>query len=399
MANSIVDSITSLVGSQFTNSLASRLGIPADSVQSGLSASVTAMISGIANRSNEPGFMAKLFDLIRGSDLKTTFVNLPGLVSGATASLPISEEGSKLVSLIFGDHQSTIVGAIGQQSGVGAYAGNWLVQFAAPLLAGFLGQQILDKRLNVSSFSQLIDSEAAKLQSMLPGGGGSLLSSLPTTTSAFITPPGPKSAGFKPLYLLLVLAALAIVVWLLVHGCNSSTPPRSTTSPSAPQTAPVAAPAPGPLGEFIKRKLPDGTELTIPRLGIENKLIDFIEDDSKQVDKTTWFDFDRLTFDTGRASLQPSSAEQLGNIAAILKAYSKVKAKIGGYTDNIGNKQANLKLSQDRATNVTHDLIGRGIDSSRLEAKGYGEEHPVAANSTEEGRQKNRRISLLVTAK
>ena len=140
-------------------------------------------------------------------------------------------------------------------------------------------------------------------------------------------------------------------------------------------------------------------ELNIPQLGIENRLIEFIEDSSRPVDTTTWFDFDRLLFDTGKATLQPSSQEQLGNIAAILKAYPKVKVKIGGYTDNVGSKESNLKLSQDRATNVMKELIRLGIDPSRMEAEGYGEEHPVADNATEEGRAQNRRISLRVTAK
>jgi OOP family OmpA-OmpF porin len=151
------------------------------------------------------------------------------------------------------------------------------------------------------------------------------------------------------------------------------------------------------LGAFIQRKLPDGTVLNIPSMGIENRLLDFIEDHSLPVDKTTWFDFDRLTFDTGKATLQDSSAEQLQNIAAILKAYPNVKAKIGGYTDNTGNKDANLKLSQDRAVNVTHELVQRGVDPSHLEAEGYGEEHPVADNATPEGRQKNRRPRYLHT--
>jgi outer membrane protein OmpA-like peptidoglycan-associated protein len=160
-----------------------------------------------------------------------------------------------------------------------------------------------------------------------------------------------------------------------------------------------ATPALGLLGELIQRKLPDGTELNIPSLGIENRLLNFIEDRSRPVDKTTWFDFDRLTFDTGKAALQDSSTEQLQNIAAILKAYPKVNAKIGGYTDNTGNKEANLRLAQDRARNVMHELVQRGVDASRLEAEGYGEELAVGDNSTFEGRQLNRRIALRITAK
>jgi outer membrane protein OmpA-like peptidoglycan-associated protein len=73
--------------------------------------------------------------------------------------------------------------------------------------------------------------------------------------------------------------------------------------------------------------------------------------------------------------------------------------RIGGYTDNTGNESANLKLSQERADSVMQALVGKGVDASRLSAKGYGEEHPVADNSTPEGRQKNRRISMRVTEK
>ena len=153
------------------------------------------------------------------------------------------------------------------------------------------------------------------------------------------------------------------------------------------------------LGEFFKRKLPNGVELDIPKMGVENKLIDFIEDASKPVDKTTWFDFDRLLFDTAKATLQPASQAQLADIANIFKAYPKVKAKVGGYTDNVGGKAMNQKLSEERATNVRAELLKLGVEADRLTAEGYGEEHPVADNTTEEGRQKNRRISMRITEK
>lgn len=117
------------------------------------------------------------------------------------------------------------------------------------------------------------------------------------------------------------------------------------------------------------------------------------------MDKTTWFNFDRLLFDTGSANLQPSSKEQLVNIAEILKAYPNVKIKMGGYTDNVGNPKSNLKLSTDRAFNVMNELVGLGIDKTRLGAEGYGQEFPIGDNNTEEGRQQNRRISVRVTAK
>ena len=65
----------------------------------------------------------------------------------------------------------------------------------------------------------------------------------------------------------------------------------------------------------MDKSLASGVTLNIPENGIENNLLKFIEDKSKVVDKTTWFDFDRLTFETGKSSLKPESAEQLKNIA------------------------------------------------------------------------------------
>ncbi len=132
--------------------------------------------------------------------------------------------------------------------------------------------------------------------------------------------------------------------------------------------------------------------------GIETNLVNFIKLD-KAVDKTTWFDFDRLTFNTGKATLKPESQEQLKNVAEVLKAYPNVNVKLGGYTDNAGNANSNLKLSAERAASVKAELVGMDIADSRLDAEGYGQEHAVASNDTEEGRAQNRRISIRVTKK
>jgi outer membrane protein OmpA-like peptidoglycan-associated protein len=62
-----------------------------------------------------------------------------------------------------------------------------------------------------------------------------------------------------------------------------------------------------------------------------------------------------------------------------------VRAAIGGFTDDVGNAKANQKISQARAEFVRRELMRMGADSSRVEAKGYGEEHPIASNDTEDG--------------
>ena len=131
--------------------------------------------------------------------------------------------------------------------------------------------------------------------------------------------------------------------------------------------------------------------------GVESGLIGFLESGAA-VDKTTWFDFDRVTFASGSDKLDmAASDEQLNNLVEILKAYPNVKLKIGGYTDNTGNETANQKLSQRRAEAVVAALVGKGVAADRLAGEGYGSQFPVASNDTEEGRAKNRRMALRVS--
>ena len=152
-------------------------------------------------------------------------------------------------------------------------------------------------------------------------------------------------------------------------------------------------------GDAFETKLSTGVAINGAKDGVEAKLIAFIEDATKQVDKTTWFSFDRLTFETGKATLKESSKAQLQNIVEIMKAFPDVNLKLGGYTDNVGDKAANLKLSDERAKSVIAELVKMGVDASKLAAEGYGEQFPVASNDTEEGRAKNRRIDVRVTKK
>ncbi len=149
-------------------------------------------------------------------------------------------------------------------------------------------------------------------------------------------------------------------------------------------------------GTGFSRVLGSGFKVEGAETGVESGLLGFI-DSGKPVDKTTWFNFDRVTFASGSAQLQADSSEaQLKNLAEILNAHPAVRIKIGGYTDSTGNAEANLKLSQERADAVRNVLIGKGIAAERVEAEGYGPQHPVASNATEEGRAKNRRMALRV---
>lgn len=89
--------------------------------------------------------------------------------------------------------------------------------------------------------------------------------------------------------------------------------------------------------------------------------------------------------------------EPIQKVANFLKTYPDTSAVIEGHTDSVGDSEHNLQLSQKRAENVMQHLIDFGIHPSRLRAEGYGESLPIADNSTDEGRQKNRRVVAVIS--
>ncbi|MEY4095485.1 MAG: hypothetical protein RLZZ53_2684 [Acidobacteriota bacterium] len=102
-----------------------------------------------------------------------------------------------------------------------------------------------------------------------------------------------------------------------------------------------------------------------------------------------------ILFDTGKATIQPSSAPTLALIAEMLQANPETVLEIQGHTDNVGTPASNVALSRDRATAVKAALVKAGIAGERLSTKGLGDTQPVADNSTEDGRARNRRVELV----
>ena len=105
---------------------------------------------------------------------------------------------------------------------------------------------------------------------------------------------------------------------------------------------------------------------------------------------------DNVYFDVGKFTLRPESFAELDELVSYMKWKENEKIEIGGHTDNVGSNTDNLKLSQQRAEAIRQYLIKKGIQPSRVIAKGYGASEPVADNSTDDGRQKNRRTEVKI---
>jgi len=101
-----------------------------------------------------------------------------------------------------------------------------------------------------------------------------------------------------------------------------------------------------------------------------------------------------INFESDKAALKTASYPMLDEIVSILKEYPDYNLKMGGHTDNVGEDQYNIDLSQARMDGVKSYLVSKGIPLNRIDATGYGERKPLVSNNTAEGRMQNRRVEL-----
>jgi outer membrane protein OmpA-like peptidoglycan-associated protein len=379
----------------------------------GFQTATAAILGGLANRSSQPGFMRQAMELISSpSNDRGILDNVRGLISGrGTASL--SEGlGGRMLSTVFGGQQSRVADGISEASGLRPSSATTILGIAAPLVMGYLGKRVQEDHLDASGLSNLLQGQSSEVRKLLPSG---LLSTV-ESASGVVTETAARArgavsdtaSGLESAYRTtvearpspsrwvwpLALGALALLaaLWFFNRGRGEASRMVDEATDHVRSTAANVA-------NYFHVRLPGGVDLNVPQNGVESRLVAFIQDSSRPVDSTSWFEFNRLSFETNSATILPQSHEELGNIAAILKAYPNAHVKIGGYTDNTGDPAANRQLSQSRAEAVKAQLESMGVAPDRMEAEGYGEQYPIGDNSTLEGRARNRRVAILVTQK
>jgi len=102
-----------------------------------------------------------------------------------------------------------------------------------------------------------------------------------------------------------------------------------------------------------------------------------------------------ISFDAASSQMKPDAESVMKDIFTMLSQRSNLKLSIDGHTDGDGTMERNQQLSSERAQTVKNALIAKGIDPSRLVVKGYGMSMPIADNTTEAGKAKNRRVELV----
>ena len=116
----------------------------------------------------------------------------------------------------------------------------------------------------------------------------------------------------------------------------------------------------------------------------------------RQTDRGVVVTLGDVLFAVGETELLPSAEQNLDDVIELLESEPDKAIRIEGHTDSTGPAALNLRLSEERARAVRDALVELGIDASRLNAVGMGEDFPIATNTTEEGRARNRRVDVIV---
>lgn len=441
---SLLDEAMGLITPALTRRAAATYDIPVDAVEKAFAASLPAVLGAVAGKAGDAGFVAELHGMLtHPANAAAPGAAAAGMLQAIAqgAHSPMAEMGESLVEAVFGDTSTGVSAAVGRHSGTGG-AGPGLLTAASAMVISFLGGRVRGGGLSAGALATTLMHERASMMKAIPipiaglmpgssvtpastagvGGSTSAVGTVTGGSRAIAATPGAS----RMMPVLLAAAALAALAWFLVRGRAAGAPPAvarmpvqaapaatpdTTTAPSpaltpapapdtTPDTTPVATPVATPTTlALTPLRLPNGAPLMVGNGGIETALVAFLTDSTKRVDKTTWFDFDRLLFEPGSTVMVPGSMDQLRNIAEIMAAFPRVRLKIGGYTDNIGSAAANRALSADRAAAAMAALVQFGVAPARLAAQGFGAAFPVANNATEEGRAKNRRTAVRVTAK
>ena len=404
MAN-LLDSIKQYVSPELIGQAAQLLGENEGGISKAIGGLAPTLLAGLLQKTSDSNAMGGIFNTLSNFD-SGILDNLSSLIGGGNlAHNDPKDVSGQLLGTLFGAKVPAITNSISSFSGLKSSSTSSLLGLVGPLVMGVLSKKISSGGLNLSGLANLLIAEKSSILGALPSGLGAVLGLLDQgIPGAGANSSGEASTGSRWLWPLLLLLGLGGGIMYYMKNCtqpavptvNIETPVVDSTAIKAAQMAEAAKAA---AAGFMK-KLASGFEIKGNADGIESQLIAFIEDASKPVDKTTWFNFDRLTFNTGSAEIDmEKSRAQLTNIYEVLKAFPKVKLKVGGYTDNVGKEASNLKLSTDRAKATVAALEAMGIEKGRLAPEGYGSQHPVASNDTEEGRAQNRRIAVRVTEK
>jgi outer membrane protein OmpA-like peptidoglycan-associated protein len=397
----LLEMLGKILGGDFAALASQFLGESQSNTKSAITSMLPALLGSIVQKGSTPGGASALMNTLNSPQVDASLTDKIGNLLGSGGGNQLVNAGSGLLSSLLGSRVSSLTGALSSMSGISGTSANSLLAMAAPLVLGFLKKIVGEQGLNANGLMSLLGSQTKTLQNEIdPRLSQAMGLSLPSVARAPTAAVETASSGVNKAvpWIILILAAL-LGFWLL-RNCSAAKArraaeeTRSAMETVAPRTIGAARSGVAALRSI---SLPNGMTINAPQGGFIDSLVTFLSNPNWAPGKS--FAFDEITFETDSAGLTPDSADQIAQLATVLKAYPSVNVSVEGHTDNTGDPAVNKKLSEDRAASVKAALINQGLPADQVTSVGWGAEKPVASNDTEEGKVKNRRVEITLQKK
>lgn len=439
MGLNFLDMAKDVLTSQVIGKASEFLGEDAGMLSKGFSAAVTSILGSIVGKSSDTSGAGNLLGMLKEGGFDGGMLdNLGNVFSGGAATSGVLDAGGGLLKIFLGDKIGGVAEIISKVSGIGSGSSNKVLSLVAPMIMNMIGRAVKTKALDAIGLGKLMGSQGSLIASALPAGMGSLLgldglfdddkdaisktveraadkaSSIPgaiasTTTAATREV---STSGGRLMKLAIPALAILALIFSWQQGCFTKVADtaKDTTSGLEEATKDGMDKA-GDMASGAAATIEDAAgDMKDAFAGAANRALEgisfitgsvgdqfskFLAEDGSG-DQS--FNFNNLNFASDSGDIDGATTE-IDNLGAVLKAYPAVSIEVNGYTDNQGNTDNNLALSELRANTVLQRLVAIGIDVSRLSAVGHGEANPIGDNNTAEGRSMNRRIEVKVTSK
>lgn len=414
------------------------------SIVKALNAFIPSIFKGLYDKAATPAGATTIASLAETQSEHNIFENVTGRL-GDNNEGGFMKLGSGMFNSIFDGPATGLINAGSNYAGIKPSSASSLLSLAVPAIMSFLGNYLKNNNETSSNLADVLHSQKDNIATAIPAGfnptnlfesneavnttaptmHATHAATAPHTTHAATGLPSnyddsdddEKSSALGWLIPVLILALLAAAALYFFkpsaeEGTHATAPHAHTADSSSATAVTTTSANEGSLdssgnfvynlGNMVNIDLPNNAgRLSVGENSTEAKLIRFLQS-NEAVDsaKGNWFEFTNVRFNTGKSTITETSMQQLQNMVAISKAFPNAQFKIGGYTDNTGNANSNLNLSKERAAAVAKKIVEMGAASSSITGSdGYGDQFPLASNSTEEGKAQNRRVSVNVKAK